>query len=510
MVKNSTLRYAIAFALLPLICSVCPVAQADNPAQTQRLEGLSATDLERIAPELSHGPVGLVEFADSSRDQLPAINIAVQIQAKPETVAAVVTDPEHYPQFMPLLDNVEIIGKHDTSLVYEWAYRFALLKMSGRNLMTVYPTAEAKSDAPIRITVDSQEGDLGRGRYLYRIHPYGSGSVLVVSLRLDLRQANYIVRQLAKAARSVNRSANIGLGLSTLQHTKLAAEQREKKFAASAASTASSAPANAPASAASSTQTTAANAPTASATVATSPSNAADSATPASSAPNSSAAAVIGTPSAAPAAVKESASSNAPSTQSTTTALVALHKPSVDAARIIPLLTRGDVLLFEMQGDRLAQIGVIGAVPRPPSTVHTVLHDANTFGSALLPGSRAEIVAQHDGITTFEWAINAPLVGVSGQMQLRDQAGEVHVHASEGALHGGQWRFALAPLRDGAATLVTGWARFDLHNSTWLLEKLVDTDTFLGDGIVGAAELMVLRAARARAVKAEQTPATTP
>jgi hypothetical protein len=77
----------------------------------------------------------------------------------------------------------------------------------------------------------------------------------------------------------------------------------------------------------------------------------------------------------------------------------------------------------------------------------------------------------------------------------------VHVRASDGALRGGQWRFALSPLQEGVATLVTGWARFDLHDTTWLLEKLVDTDAFLGDGIVGAAELMVLRATRARAGK---------
>ena len=68
---------------------------------------------------------------------------------------------------------------------------------------------------------------LGRGRMLFRVHPRGADSLLVLSLRLDLREANFVARQVAKAARSVNRSANIGLAFSMALHTREEAERRE-------------------------------------------------------------------------------------------------------------------------------------------------------------------------------------------------------------------------------------------------------------------------------------------
>ena len=51
------------------------------------------------------------------------------------------------------------------------------------------------------------------------------------------------------------------------------------------------------------------------------------------------------------------------------------------------------------------------------------------------------------------------------------------------------------------ATLVTGWARFDFSHSTWLLQKLVNADAFLGQGVVGASQVMLVRAVRSRAMK---------
>jgi hypothetical protein len=69
-----------------------------------------------------------------------------------------------------------------------------------------------------------------------------------------------------------------------------------------------------------------------------------------------------------------------------------------------------------------------------------------------------------------------------------------------GALSGGRWLFELAPIGD-KATLVTGWARFDFSNSTWLLEKLLDADPFFGVGMTGASEVMLVRALRSRASK---------
>jgi hypothetical protein len=237
--------------------------------------------------------------------------------------------------------------------------------------------------------------------------------VLVVSLRLDLREANYVARQVAKAARSVNRSANIALAFSMALHTQLEAERREPR---------------------------------------------------------------------ARAAAKPSE----------------VHKPEVELARVAPLLNRGDLLLFETHGATLDQVSVLGVVSRGIDKVQEVMRDAKGFGSSLVPGSKAEVISQKDAVTTFDWAIGLPLLGVSGQMRLHDEGQRLAIQATSGALTGGRWWFEAAAVNP-EATLVTGWSRFDFQNSVWLLEKLVEADAYLGHGIAGASELMLLRAVRTRA-----------
>jgi hypothetical protein len=117
-----------------------------------------------------------------------------------------------------------------------------------------------------------------------------------------------------------------------------------------------------------------------------------------------------------------------------------------------------------------------------------------------MPGSAAKIVSQKAGVTTFDWNIDVPLVGVSGRMRMNDESPRVAIDAVSGALSGGRWLFELAPVGD-KATLVTGWARFDFSNSTWLLEKLLASDPYFGIGMTGASEVMLVRALRSRAAK---------
>ena len=174
-----------------------------------------------------------------------------------------------------------------------------------------------------------------------------------------------------------------------------------------------------------------------------------------------------------------------------------LHKPNVDVGRLAPLLNRGDLLLFEGRGGVLDQISVVGAVAHPVAKVRSVMTDAKAFGSALVPGSKAEVVSNVDGVITFDWTIALPLLGVSGQMKMVEQGSEMAIDATQGALKGGRWQFAVTPL-NAETTLITGWARFDFKDSNWLLEKLTTADPFLGHGLIGASELMLMRAIRAR------------
>lgn len=414
---TSAPRYAVLLSAVLFLHGLWATeAHAETKAQTERLDGLSKADLALLAPELARGPIALIEFADTERDQLPAVNIAVPIQASAEAVARVLTDPAAFPKFMPTLDRVEIVAKHDNSVVYDWAFNLAILRMRGRNQMTIYPGRGPDNARSTRVTIDSLEGDLGQGRMVFRVQPSGDkSSLLVVSLRLDLREANYVARQVAKAGRSVNRSANIALAFSMALHTQLEAERIEKY-------------------------------------------------------------------------VRPARELNA------------THKPEVQLARVASLLQRGDLLLFEARDATLEQVSVLGIVSKDVDTVQQVMRDAKGFGSSLVPGSKAEVISKKDAITTFDWVIGLPLVGISGQMRLQDEGQRLAIEATSGALTGGRWWFEATPIaRD--ATLVTGWARFDFQNSVWLLEKLVAADAYLGHGIAGASELMLLRAVRSRAYK---------
>lgn len=202
-----------------------PVVAHD--ARTDRLRGLSKADLVRLEPQLEAGPVALVEFADDDADELPAINTAAIVHAPARELIGLIEKPEAYPHFMRTLDEVKVARRENGSLIYDWRWRLALLELSGRNAMTIYPASAERPDAGYRAVVDSQSGDLGTGRISIRVLPRGEhDAYLCVCLRIDLRTANYIARELASAARSVNRSANIALTYSMLLSFRKEAERR--------------------------------------------------------------------------------------------------------------------------------------------------------------------------------------------------------------------------------------------------------------------------------------------
>jgi hypothetical protein len=130
--------------------------------------------------------------------------------------------------------------------------------------------------------------------------------------------------------------------------------------------------------------------------------------------------------------------------------------------------------------------------------------DTDAFGSALMPGSEAKVVEKRAGVTTFDWDIDLPLVGVSGRMRMREGDPVVAVDAVGGALEGGRWNFETAELTR-EITMISGWASFDLRNSSWFLRALTDADPYLGHGMSAASQVMLMRALRSRTnKKAEQ------
>lgn len=395
-------------------------AQPPLPAQPRkydatkdRLTGLTVADLARLAPQIERGPVALVEFADTDAGELPGIHLAVRVHAPPAALATLVGHPAGYPRFMRTLDEVSGVHDEGATRIYDWAWKIGLFRLSGRNAMTKLAPPPTRPDAGWRFAIDSQGGDFGVGRMIIRVLPQATSpdtSLLLISTRMDLRQSNYVVRQMAKATRSINRSANMSLAYAMALSFRREAEQR---------------------------------------------------------------------------------AGYTPPARKTR----GLQRPAVHARALIPLLLRGDLVTMDMAGDHLEQVAVFALIFRKHAEVREIMLDANAFGGALVPGSEAHVVARDGRVTTFDWSIDLPLVGASGRMQMRDDDPVLSIEATEGALEGGEWRFEARAVSK-RATMVSGWASFDLRRSTWLVRALADADPYLGHGMTAASEVMLVRALR--------------
>ena len=209
----------------PLARAQQPAAPAPLGADVARLTTLSTADREALAPLLARGPIAFIEFSDA--DVLPAIVLAATVDAPAATVAAIVGDPAGYPRFMGVLDSVQVTGRHSTSLSYDWTWRTALFQLRGANVMTSSPPPAAHPEQGWRFGVRATGGDLGTGRFLWRVLPVGPNRTLVtLATRLDLRESNYLARQMSQASNSVNRSINLSLGFVMLLGVRHEAQHR--------------------------------------------------------------------------------------------------------------------------------------------------------------------------------------------------------------------------------------------------------------------------------------------
>ena len=170
----------------------------DTSASTSRLSLFSRAELTQLEPFLAQGPIAFVEFAE--RPALPGVVLATEVNAPASQVAALIGDPARYPDFMPALDSVQIRARRGHSVAYEWSWQTAIFTLTGHSVLTTYPTTAAHRHRGYRLVVRNTGGDLGHGRMLYRVYPRGEDrSLIVLSSRLDLRDANYVTRQLDRA-----------------------------------------------------------------------------------------------------------------------------------------------------------------------------------------------------------------------------------------------------------------------------------------------------------------------
>ncbi len=377
------------------------------------LRGFTRAEADLLAPLLSTGTVCMVEFAPL--DQLPAIIIATEIDAPIETVASIVGDPRGYPSFMPALDEVSVETDDASGISYAWAWRAAVFTLRGTNTLQAFTPPAGHPEVGYRYLVRSTGGDLGTGRTVYRLQPRGARTLLTSASRMDLRDANYIARQLAGGGVSVNRSLNIAIAMAMVLRTRMEAERRAGH---------------------------------------TRPALAVETGEP--------------------------------------------ERPVADWVAMEGLLHRGDIMWVESGGADLGRVAVAGVVHNPEPAARAAMLDPQGFARGFLAGAHVTTLEESPETgTRFEWGIDLPLIGTSGQMRIHEHSdGLVHMDGVSGALAQARWRFQTTARPYGA--LVLTWGRFDLSDGLWLVRVISDADPAFRPGLSAGAQLMMVRGLRAR------------
>ena len=229
-------RFLTVFILLAAWSTTALAEQQTGQvdASVARLGALNPEERAVLAPYLAQGPVVLTEFLNRQTD-LPAVIYAARIHAPPRTVAGVIGKPSEYPGFMRALTSVDVQVVDGQMMAFDWTWGVTLFSLTGHNVMTTYPGDATRG---YRFDIRTTGGDLGVGRVMWRVYPEGHNKSLVVfSSRLDMRNANYITRQLASEGNAVNRTINVAVAMVTLLEVKAEAERRagtsmDGKFAA--------------------------------------------------------------------------------------------------------------------------------------------------------------------------------------------------------------------------------------------------------------------------------------
>jgi hypothetical protein len=219
----------IAWLLLSLLLvlsgSLARAEPAPADALKQRLEALDDEERVLLAPLLERGPVALVELVKD--ETLPAVLVASYVDAPADVVAKLIAQPRDYPKFMKTLDHVEVLSQNTSQTTYKWSWQTGVLFLEGENHMTAFPPPAGHPELGHRISVKSERGQLGEGRLLWRVFPAGEKrSLMMLAMRVDMREANFVMRQLEAAAKSVNRSVNLALCYVMVLGTKREAERR--------------------------------------------------------------------------------------------------------------------------------------------------------------------------------------------------------------------------------------------------------------------------------------------
>ncbi len=222
-------RFLVAFLLFAAWSTNALAEQRTSrvDATVARLGALNVEERALLKPYVANGPVVLTEFSNRQTD-LPAVIYMARIHAPAETVASVIGKPSDYPRFMSALTSVDVHSVNENMTAFDWTWGVTLFSLTGQNVMTTYPIDPTRG---YRFDIRTTGGDLGIGRVMWRVYRDGPNKSLVVfSSRLDMRNANYITRQLASEGNAVNRTINVAVAMVTLLEVKTESERRAGTF----------------------------------------------------------------------------------------------------------------------------------------------------------------------------------------------------------------------------------------------------------------------------------------
>ncbi|MFK7989946.1 MAG: SRPBCC family protein [Sandaracinaceae bacterium] len=212
-------------ACLPLallLVSATAAAQERPSVLEEPLRGLTARELRTLSPLLDRHVVGLVQHY--RRSPFPASHFAAEVKAPPADVFALLSEASGFPAFMPALSEMTVVEENRASTALTWRWQTAVFSLEGQTTMTVYAPPPSQARRGYRIVFERTQGDLGRGREVWRIVPRGEGSLVTLSTRMDLSDGSYVARQMQ--GRSLSRAAAATFGLGMMLNVRAEAERR--------------------------------------------------------------------------------------------------------------------------------------------------------------------------------------------------------------------------------------------------------------------------------------------
>jgi len=172
---------------------------------------------------------------------------------------------------------------------------------------------------------------------------------------------------------------------------------------------------------------------------------------------------------------------------------------TLDAARLAPLLERGELALVEINprgGTR--QATVFARVDATADRLREVVLDPARYPSFISAVESCDVVSQQGGVTTYDMELDFPIFDLESRMEMsRDAAGAVRVSAREGALSGGRWTWEFPALAHGSVAVYGGYN--DMRRSGWLMRRLVALEPYFDHALNVSSKLVMLRAVKRRA-----------